>query len=92
MRSPTACGLRARRSFAASASGVPDAATRWYMRHRSGSNRAQPPPELTKIPAHSFLKTPFGNSASARFQYVTAGAMASTRASCPAASSAIAPP
>lgn len=92
IRSPTACGLRSSRSFTASASGVPDSATRWYMRHRSASNRSQPPPELTKMPAHSFLKTPFGNSASARFQYVMAGATASTRVSCPAASSATAPP
>ena len=44
------------------------------------------------MPAHSFLKTPFGKRASARFQYVIAGAMASTRWSYPAASSEIAPP
>ena len=44
------------------------------------------------MPAHSFLKTPFGNRASARFQYVIAGAMASTRSSYPAPSRLIAPP
>jgi hypothetical protein len=68
MRSPTADGERSSSSFRASGSGSPDSATRSYIRHSAGSNFSQPPPELTKMPAHSFLKTPFGNSASARFQ------------------------
>jgi hypothetical protein len=62
------------------------------MRHSAGSNFSQPPPELTKMPAQSFLNTPFGKRASARFQYVIAGAMASTRGSWPAVSRAMAPP
>lgn len=92
MRSPTAEGLRSWSSFVAAASGFPDSATRSYIAHSSGSKRAQPPPELMKMPAQSFLNTPFGNRASARFQYVIDGAMASTRRSFAAASREIAPP
>ncbi len=68
MSLPTADGERSWSSSRASASGVPDSATRSYIRHSAGSNFSQPPPELTKMPVHSFLNTPFGNSASARFQ------------------------
>lgn len=92
MRSATADGERADSSSRACASGLPDSATRWYIRHSSVWKLSHPPPELTKMPAHSFLKTSFGKRASARFQYVIAGAMASTRWSYPAASSEIAPP
>ncbi|CAM5661308.1 hypothetical protein SGRIM128S_09670 [Streptomyces griseomycini] len=66
MRSATADGERSSSSSRARASGVPDSATRSYIAHSAGSNRSQPPPEATKTPAHSFLKTPFGKSASAR--------------------------
>ncbi len=68
MRSATADGERSSSSSRASASGVPDSATRSYIRHSVASNRSQPPAVLTKIPAQSFLKTPFGKRASARFQ------------------------
>src|SRR5438270_682399 len=81
----TADGERSWRSARAAASGLPDSATRSYIAHNWGSKLAQPPPELMKMLAQSFLKTPFGNRASARFQYVIAGAMASTRSSYPAA-------
>ncbi len=84
MRSPTADGLRDSSSRRAASSGLPLTATRSYVRHSSGSKRTQPPgalaaapagppdvpagPVVKKIPAHSFLNTPWGKSASARFQ------------------------
>lgn len=92
MRSATALGDRSVSSARAAASGFPLTATRWYISQSCFSRLSQPPPVVRKIPAQSFLKTPSGNSASARFQYVISGAMASTRRSYPAASSEIAPP
>ncbi len=68
IREPTADGERSRSISRAAGSGVPDSATLSYIRHSAGSKRVQPPPVLKKTPAHSFLKTPFGNRASARFQ------------------------
>lgn len=68
MRSATADGERSSRSSRAAASGVPDSATRAYIAASAGSKRAEPPPVLKKMPAHSFLNTPSGNRASARFQ------------------------
>lgn len=92
MRSATALGERSVSSARAAASGFPLTATRSYIAQSRFSNFWQPPPVVTKIPAQSFLKTPSGKSASARFQYVICGAMASTRLSYPAARSAAAPP
>ena len=68
MRSPTADGERSSSMLRACASGTPDSATRSYISQTGFSNFSQPPAELTKMPAQSFLNTPFGNSASARFQ------------------------
>lgn len=55
MRSPTADGLLAERSFSAASSGCPALATRSYIAHSCGSNALQPPAVDTKIPAQSFL-------------------------------------
>ncbi len=92
MRSATAEGLSPASSSRAFSSGSPAAATRSYVAHRRSVNRSQPPLMLMKIPAQSFLKTSSGKSASARFQYVICGAIASTRRSYPAASREAAPP
>src|SRR5690348_1140356 len=92
MRPPTADGERCSSRARAWASGFPDSATRLYIAHSCASKWSQPPPELMKMPAQSFLNTSFGKSASARFQYVIEGAIASTLLSYPAASREIAPP
>lgn len=92
MRSATPFGERAASSSAAFASGLPETATRLYIAHSSSSNRSQPPPVDRNMPVHSFLKTPFGKSASGRSHQVMSGAMASTRSSYPAVSRETAPP
>ncbi len=68
MRSATATGERSVSRARAAASGFPATATRSYISQSRFSNFWQPPPVVTKIPAHSFLNTPSGNRASARFQ------------------------
>ncbi len=68
MRSATADGERSVSSLTASASGLPLTATRSYISQSRFSKRSQPPPVVMKIPAQSFLNTPSGKRASARFQ------------------------
>jgi hypothetical protein len=68
IRSATAAGERSVSNSRAAESGLPLTATRSYISHNCFSNFSQPPPVVTKIPAQSFLNTPSGNSASARFQ------------------------
>jgi hypothetical protein len=103
IRPATDDGLDRRSVAIASGVGRPVSATVRYIAHSDGRNRPQPvddAPPVKKIPAQTFLNTPFaaplpvasGNRESARSYQVICGAMASMRRSYAAASREIPPP